>query len=134
MSSSSSSDHQRLQQFHRQKCQDTLQLIATIVDSSTPTFFPPNENATRLAAASSSVHGTTAINGTQYNFEQKKNELISTDFNGNHQGKSNILSKNLDSSRHVVNGSKLLSGYEEKVLDPFRLVNALKDQQRRRVL
>src|SRR3989338_5422959 len=66
----SSALNQQQQQFHRQKCQDALQLIATIVDSSTPSFFPPNENATRLVT---SVQGTTTsssssvINGKQYN-------------------------------------------------------------------
>jgi hypothetical protein len=124
--------------FHRKKCQDTLQLIAAIVDSSTPNFLPKNENASvqnNSCQNNNNNNDATKHSSSlkQHKFENQKNEFISQDHYWNQSDSGNKM-QNCSSNKNVITSAKLIEGYQQKVLDPFRLVNAVKDQQKRRVL
>ena len=61
--------------FHKKKCEDTLQLIAAMVDSSANSFLPPNENScneNNLPTAQQNKSGSSSSSS----FEARKHELI----------------------------------------------------------
>ena len=118
--------------FHKKKCEDTLQLIAAMVDSSANSFLPPSENACNENNLSTALQqNRKSGSSSSLSCEARKHELIKSNYpNDQEQKKNTTTAKPIGGS--VITASKLIQGYEQNVLDPLRLSNALKEQQKRR--
>jgi hypothetical protein len=112
--------------FHRQKCQDALQLIAALVDSSTQKFLPPHENSCCENHIQNNLNDRQK---TKLLIQQEKFVSAPTDKNyySSQQNQLQTTKTQKDNSTGKVSAAKLISGYEQNVVDPFRFVQALKE-------